>query len=72
MTRELRCVGAPDPTAVVRLASATGLDTLEDVIRWGLAQAPAMMILEIVVQDEYNHDVIVGAAGAATLCFDTT
>ena len=47
------------------------LETLEDVIAWGLAQRPAAMILEVIVQDEYTHDVII-AHGAEFLCFDTT
>jgi hypothetical protein len=42
------------------------LRTLEDVIR-----QPGFTLLDVIVQDEYTHDVIV-AAGAAYLVFDTT
>lgn len=33
--------------------------TLEDVVRWGLAQSPARLVCDVVVQDEYTHDVVV-------------
>jgi hypothetical protein len=72
VSRELRHVGTLDPAAVARLASATQLDTLEDIIHWGLAQSPPWMIVDVVVQDEYTHDAVVGGPGAVTLCFDTT
>jgi hypothetical protein len=45
------------------------LETLEDVLRWG------GHVLEVVVQDEYTHDVIVrppGGAADQVLVFDTT
>lgn len=38
--------------------------TLADAIRVGLAQRPALMVLAVVVQDEYTHDVVMGPAGA--------
>jgi hypothetical protein len=47
------------------------LDTLEDVIRWGLAQRPSWDIVEVIVQDEFTHDVICGR-GSIFLVFDTT
>jgi len=72
MSRELRHVGTPDPAVVARLAPATRLDTLEDIIHWGLAQSPPWMIVDVVVQDEYTHDAVVGGPDATTLCFDTT
>ena len=43
------------------------LETLEDVLHWG------GHVLEVIVQDEYNHDVIVVKDGVAGfLVFDTT
>ena len=43
------------------------LDTLEDVLRWGAH------VLEVVVQDEYTHDVIAQHERAeGFLVFDTT
>ena len=38
--------------------------TLADAIVVGLAQRPELMVLEVVIQDEYTHDVIVGVRGA--------
>lgn len=46
--------------------------TLEDVVRWGLSQAPPRLIERVVVQDEYTHDVVVGYAKGAYLVYDTT
>ena len=46
--------------------------TLEDVVRWGLGGAQAA-IVEVVVQDEYTHDVVVEvSAGECYAVFDTT
>ena len=75
MTRELRPVGDVALDALGRAAAATRLDTLEEVLRFGFAQRPAWQLAEVVVQDEFTHDVVVGiAAGPAPafLVFDTT
>jgi len=70
--RELRIatVGLA-PERATPLAPAARLDTLEDVLRFGFAQRPAWELADVVVQDEFTHDVIVNAA-AAFLVFDTT
>jgi len=53
------------------LASAVArLATLEDVLHWGAAQRPPWDVVDVVVQDEFTHDVIV--RGPAYLVFDTT
>lgn len=66
-SRSLRVVGAIVPEEVTRLDAATRLDTLEEILRWG------GHVLDVVVQDEYNHDVVVSKAPAmAFLVFDTT
>ena len=65
VSRSLRVVGPVLPEAAARLISATKLDTLEDVLRWGAD------VLEVVVQDEYTHDVVVTKA-TMVLVFDTT
>ena len=66
---ELRAVGVSAET-LARHANAAGLATLEDVLRWG------GHVLEVIVQDEYTHDVIVQAPRArgddGYLVFDTT
>ncbi len=48
------------------------LHTLEEVVHFGLAQTPAKMILDVVVQDEYCHDVVMEWQGGLYLAFDTT
>lgn len=47
--------------------------TLEDVVRWGLAQSPALLVCDVVVQDEYTHDVVVPwTDGKSFLVYDAT
>jgi hypothetical protein len=62
----LRAVGAADAHA---LGDAARLATLEDVLAWALPLGHE--VAEVIVQDEYTHDVVVRAA-AAYLVFDTT
>ena len=62
--REIRSVGDADTSP---FGSAVTLDTLEDVLRWGAD------VLEVVVQDEYTHDVICERRGTpGYVIFDTT
>jgi hypothetical protein len=63
--RSLRTCGDISPQRVAPLAWAAKLETLEDVLRRGLA------IVEVVVQDEYTHDVV-AHAGELYLVFDST
>jgi hypothetical protein len=69
VTRDLRTVGVIDAHLVGTLTAATSFDTLEDLVRW-----PLGMILDVVVQDEYTHDVIVRVTShpSAYVVFDTT
>ena len=60
----VRVVGDVPFSVVATLAAAETLETLEQVLRWGAA------IVEVIVQDEYTHDVVCG--GPAFLVFDTT
>jgi hypothetical protein len=59
-----------------RLASLaeelTKLSTLEHVVRWGLASSPPREVVNVVVQDELSHDVVVMGPGSLVLSFDTT
>jgi hypothetical protein len=48
------------------------LETLEQVIRWGLQHTPPLVIAEVLVQDEYTHDVILPWTQARWLVFDST
>ena len=52
-------------------AAVRRLATLADVVVWGLAQRPSTMVSQIVVQDEYTHDVILPLRDC-WLVFDTT
>ena len=71
VTRELRIVGTGiAPAQLARAQLATRLATLEDVLRVGFAQQPAWELVDVIVQDEFTHDVIVH--GPAYLVFDTT
>lgn len=36
------------------------LGTLARVLPWGLAQRPQWTVVDVVIQDEYTHDVILG------------
>ncbi len=69
MTRDLRAVGVIDPVVGATASAAAHFASLEDLVRW-----PLGMILEVVIQDEYTHDVIVRIASHAGvhLVFDTT
>jgi hypothetical protein len=49
-----------------------GIDTLEDVLRFGFTQRPAWELAEVIVQDEFTHDVIIEGPAPAFLVFDTT
>lgn len=64
----LRVVGNVAPAHAAGLASATRLGTLEDLLRWGGD------VIDVIVQDEYTHDVIARAPGSPPgfLVFDTT
>jgi len=46
--------------------------TLEDVVRWGFAMRPPRRIVNVLVQDEYTHDVIVELDDEHFLVYDTT
>lgn len=54
------------------VAQVKRLSTLEEVIRWWLAQPTPRIILEVIVQDEFCHDVVVEWEGGLHLVFDTT
>lgn len=63
MEHQLRAVGAVD---LAQSRVVAPFETLEDVVRWG-----GGAIVDIVVQDEYTHDVI-ATTGTNFVVFDTT
>ncbi|MBZ4408129.1 hypothetical protein K8640_07895 [Myxococcus sp. XM-1-1-1] len=48
------------------------LTLLQDVVRWGFASTPPRDVTEVVVQDEFTHDVVVPWKDGGYLVFDTT
>ena len=61
------------PTELAAFETAIqSLQTLADVLAWAPKQIPPRAVVEIITQDEYTHDVILGASGRPYLVFDTT
>ncbi|HEY4244522.1 MAG TPA: hypothetical protein VGM88_32130 [Kofleriaceae bacterium] len=46
--------------------------TLAELIPWGLAQHPPAIIEDVIVQDEYTHDVLLPRGDGTYLVYDTT
>jgi len=60
-------------TIAADAASETaGLKTLEDVFRWAVGRRERLLPGDVVIQDEYTHDVIFTAADGSSLVFDAT
>lgn len=53
-------------------AELASMATLAAAIRWGFTATPRREIVNIVVQDEYTHDVVMQGPDGLYLCFDTT
>ncbi len=49
-----------------------GHRTLSDVVLWATAHRPPLQIADVVVQDEYTHDVVVPLRDGEYLVYDTT
>lgn len=61
-----------DAAVRTRLERAlAGFGSLADVIAWGVRQVPEALVVDVIVQDEFSHDVVV-AWGGHHLVFDTT
>jgi hypothetical protein len=48
------------------------LATLNQVLRWSLSRKPRAEFVDVVVQDEFHHDVIVRVSSEAFAVFETT
>ncbi|ATB49517.1 hypothetical protein [Corallococcus macrosporus] len=48
------------------------LTLLQDVVRWGFASTPPRDVTEVIVQDEFTHDVVMPWDQGSYLVFDTT
>jgi hypothetical protein len=66
----MRVVGALPPAIVDALLVFERAATLEDVLPW--AHARGGELVDVIIQDEFTHDVIVRAGPSAFLVFDTT
>ncbi len=53
-------------------AEAKAFDSLDQAFRWAVAHTPKIVPADVVIQDEYSHDVIFKASGDCFLVFDTT
>jgi hypothetical protein len=54
------------------LNDADRLRTLDEAFRWALAQSPRVEPRDVIVQDEYAHDVLFRAVDGSYFVFDTT
>ena len=53
-------------------AFVAGQVTLHDVVVAALARVPPRMVADVVVQDEYTHDVVLPWSDGVWLVYDTT
>lgn len=51
---------------------AATLPTLDHAFRWALRQRPRFVPADVVIQDEYTHDVLFEAPDGTVLVFDAT
>ena len=51
---------------------AQTLPTLDPAFRWALRQEPRLEPTDVVIQDEYTHDVLFRASDGSFLVFDAT
>jgi hypothetical protein len=51
---------------------AETLRTLDQAFRWALRQEPPLRPIDVIIQDEYTHDVLFHAADSSYLVFDAT
>ena len=54
------------------LNEARGLRTLEEAFRWATRRDERFTPADVVIQDEYTHDVIFAATDGSALVFDAT
>jgi hypothetical protein len=54
------------------LQEASQLQTLDHAFRWALASSPRLLPHDVVIQDEYTHDVMFRADDGTFVVFDAT
>ncbi len=62
----------PERQRAALSAALCGQQTLEDVLRWSFSSVLPVELVEVVVQDEFTHDVVFAWGGGLYLVFDTT
>jgi hypothetical protein len=63
-------LSAAEKAALERELAPLGM--LETVVRWGYASVPPRDVSDVVVQDEFSHDVVLPWENGRYLVFDTT
>jgi hypothetical protein len=64
--------GLEHPERQALLEALKPMRMLEELVRWGFAQSPPLNIQDVIVQDEYSHDVVMRWRSGRYLVFDTT
>ncbi len=73
MTPPIETRAALDDATRDELAAVVGRhQTLEQVVRWTIALPPPGALVEVIVQDEFTHDVVVAWRASLHLVYDTT
>ncbi len=54
------------------LNEVRGLTSLGAVIRWSTSREPRAEFVDVIVQDEFNHDVIVRVSSTVYAVFETS
>lgn len=54
------------------MREAAELKTLDQAFRWAISRQPRFMPADVIIQDEYTHDVIFTAGDGSALVFDAT
>ncbi len=65
-------VGIAPARAEAIAAAVAGHHSLDAVVQWGLAATPPRYVVDVVVQDEYTHDVVVPWGDDLWLVYDAT
>jgi len=53
-------------------SEASRLETLDQAFRWAMSKDPRLLPRDVVIQDEYTHDVIFAAREDLFVVFDAT
>jgi len=65
-------VGLDAREARALVAELGRLGSLHALLQWGMRREPALVIEDVVIQDEFTHDVVMPYRDGLFLVFDTT